>query len=118
MKISRVLILVGIVIKGLAANAQASFDHKVVEVGNMGFYVTNALTLGRPDVRNSPSGEPSMEYPLNSGIEHLFEAGLWIGAIVDGQYLVSTSAKDAASGYTTGQTGFEFSNHQEEQCSD
>lgn len=109
MKISRVLILVVIVVKGLTANAQASFDHKVVEVGNMGFYVTNALTLGRPDVRNSPSGEPSMEYPLNSGIEHLFEAGLWIGAIVDGQYLVSTSAKDAASGYTTGQTGFEFS---------
>ncbi|MFZ1632476.1 MAG: hypothetical protein WAT43_01280, partial [Chitinophagales bacterium] len=90
-------------------NAQASFDHKVVDVGNMGMYVTNALTIGRPDVRNSPSGEPSMEYPLNSGIEHLFEGGLWLGAIVDGQYKVSTSAKDAASGYTTGQTGFEFS---------
>ncbi len=74
----------------------------------MGMYVTNALTIGRPDVRNSPSGEPSMEYPLNSGIEHLFEGGLWLGAIVDGQYKVSTSAKDAASGYTTGQTGFEF----------
>ena len=97
------------VASGLKTKAQASFDHQVIEVGNMGMYVTNALTLGRPDVRNSPSGEPSMEYPLNSGIEHLFEAGLWIGAIVDGQYLVSTSAKDAASGYTTGQTGFEFS---------
>lgn len=79
-----------------------------MDVGNMGMYVTNALTIGRPDVRNSPSGEPSMEYPLNSGIEHLFEGGLWLGAIVDGQYKVSTSAKDAASGYTTGQTGFEF----------
>lgn len=91
------------------AFAQVSFDHKVIDVGNIGVYVTNALTIGRPDVRNSPTGEPSMEYPLNSGIEHLFEGGIWIGAIVDGQYLVSTSAKDAASGYTTGQVGFEFS---------
>lgn len=87
---------------------QASFDQEVINIGNIGMYVTNAGTLGRPDVRNTPTGDPSMEYPINSGIEHLFEGGFWIGAIVDGQYLVSTSAKDAASGYTTGLAGYEF----------
>lgn len=90
------------------AGAQVSFDPEVIQIGNMGMYVTNAGTLGRPDVRNTPTGDPSMEYPINSGIEHLFEGGFWIGAIVDGQYLVSTSAKDAASGYTTGLAGYEF----------
>ncbi len=92
----------------LSVAAQASFDQEVINIGNMGMYVTNAGTIGRPDVRNTPTGDPSMEYPINSGIEHLFEAGFWIGALVDGQYLVSTSAKDAASGYTTGLAGFEF----------
>ncbi|MEZ5014678.1 MAG: hypothetical protein R2794_10345 [Chitinophagales bacterium] len=90
------------------ANAQVSFDHAVIEPGNIGLYITNVGTIGRPDVRNTPTGDPSMEYPLNTGIEHLFEGGIWIGAIVDGQYLVSTSAKDAASGYTTGLAGYEF----------
>jgi len=49
-----------------------------------------------------------MEYPLNSGIEHLFEAGLWIGAEVNGQKKVSTVTLDAPSGYFAGGSGFEF----------
>lgn len=97
-----------LLIATVSSFGQASFDHTVIEVGNLGMYITNAGTLGRPDVRNTPTGDPSMEYPINSGIEHLFEGGFWIGAIVDGQYLVSTSAKDAASGYTTGLAGYEF----------
>lgn len=91
-----------------ATIAQVSFDSRIVDIGNIGLRVTNVGTLGRPDVRNTPTGDPSMEYPLNTGIEHLFEAGFWIGAEVDGQILVSTSAKDAASGYSTGGSGFEF----------
>ncbi|MBC8048118.1 MAG: hypothetical protein H7Y00_15070, partial [Fimbriimonadaceae bacterium] len=90
------------------AIAQSSFDANVIDIGNIALYVTNAGTIGRPDVRNTPTGDPSMEYPLNSGIEHLFEGGIWIGAQVDGQILVSTSAKDAANGYTTGAAGYEF----------
>jgi hypothetical protein len=88
--------------------AQASFSQQTVAVGNMGLNLTSVGTIGRPNVRNDPSGPPSMEYPINSGIEHLFEAGLWIGARVDGQTLVSTAALDAASGYFTGARGFEF----------
>lgn len=85
-----------------------NFEEKTVDIGNIGLNVTNVGTLGRPNVRNTPDGAPSMEYPLNSGIEHLFEGGLWIGAQVDGEIRVSTSAVDAASGYSTGRSGFEF----------
>ncbi|MGB0432047.1 MAG: hypothetical protein ACPGLV_16350, partial [Bacteroidia bacterium] len=90
-----------------SAKAQ-DFEEKTVNIGNVGLNVTNVGTLGRPNVRNTPDGAPSMEYPINSGIEHLFEGGLWIGAQVDGEIRVSTSAVDAASGYSTGRSGFEF----------
>lgn len=90
-----------------AAIAQ-EFEEKTVNAGNVGLNVTNVGTLGRPNIRNTPDGAPSMEYPINSGIEHLFEGGLWIGAQVDGEIRVSTSAVDAASGYSTGRSGFEF----------
>ena len=96
-------------ISAISTQAQVSFDHQVIDPGNIGVYITNVGTFGRPDVRNTPGGDPSMEYPINSGVEHLFEGGFWIGAVVDGQTLVSTSAKDAATGYTTGQAGYEFS---------
>ncbi len=93
---------------GFRLQAQASFDEEVVNVGNLGLNLTNFGTIGRPNVRNDPGGPPSMEYPINSGIEHLFEAGFWIGARVGGQTLVSTSSQDAASGFSTGASGFEF----------
>ncbi len=102
------LFIIGFMAVNTLLRAQVSFDHQVIDPGNIGLYITNSGTFGRPDVRNTPTGEPSMEYPINSGIEHLFEGGIWIGALVDGQYLVSTSAKDAASGYTTGLAGYEF----------
>jgi len=90
-------------------SGQASFEQRTIEVGNLGVNLTTVGTLGRPNVRNDPSGAPSMEYPINSGIEHLFESGLWIGARVEGQTQVSTVAQDASSGYSTGAAGFEFS---------
>ncbi len=43
-----------------------------------------------------------------SGIEHLFNGGLWIGANVGGQIIVSTGAKDDSRGYDRGKAGFEF----------
>jgi len=88
---------------------QAQFQEQSINIGNIGVNVTNAGTIGRPNVRNDPQGAPSMEYPLNSGVEHLFEAGLWIGCIQNGQITVSTGAVDDASGYAVGKSGFEFS---------
>ncbi len=87
---------------------QASFQRVYHDVGNVGLAVTNVGTLGKPDVRLRPDDGVSMRYPINSGIEHLFEGGLWIGARMGGQVRVSTAAVDAAGGYNTGAAGFEF----------
>jgi len=76
-KLTLVLTLTLILLQG---RAQSSFDREFINVGQIGLSLTNAGTVGWPDVRNNPQGPPSMEYPLNSGIEHLFEGGLWIGA--------------------------------------
>ncbi len=91
-----------------AGLAQVSFQRVYHDVGNIGLAVTNVGTLGKPDVRLRPDDGVSMRYPINSGIEHLFEGGLWIGARVGGQVRVSTAAVDAAGGYNTGAAGFEF----------
>ncbi|MCS6990982.1 MAG: hypothetical protein NZL95_03890 [Chitinophagales bacterium] len=88
--------------------AQQSFDRQTISIGNLGLSLTNVGTLGRPDRVNDPTGPPSMEYPLKSGIEHLFEGGIWIGALVEGQTAVSTAAVDAPTGYNAGAAGFEF----------
>ncbi|TNE79372.1 MAG: hypothetical protein EP332_11035 [Bacteroidetes bacterium] len=90
------------------ASAQAVFDQKATNIGNIGFAVSNVGTLGRPQVISNNAGIPSMEYPIGSGINHLFEAGIWIGARVNGQTRVSTSASDASTGYRAGLSGFEF----------
>lgn len=55
------------------------------------------------------SNQPSCEYPPGSGIEHVFQGGLWIGGMKNGQIQVSTGAQDDVSGYTPGKAGFEFS---------
>jgi hypothetical protein len=91
-------------------SAQQVFERRAVEVSNLGISYSNVGTIGRPNVRNVPVGVPSMEYPKGSGTEHLFEAGIWLGARVDGSIRVSTSAVTNPSGYVTGAAGFEFTN--------
>ncbi len=50
-----------------------------------------------------------MEYPLDSGIEHLFESGLWIGITrSDGIETVRTGAITTGGGYSPGGSGYEF----------
>lgn len=98
-----IIILLGVV----QTQAQVQFSQKSTTVGRLKLSFSNAGTVGRPAVRSNTQGEPSMAYP-QKGNEHLFESGIWIGALVDGQPLVSTSAFDAANGYATGSSGFEF----------
>lgn len=87
----------------------APFDQAVIDVGNVGITVTNSTFIGRANVRNNPTGPPSFEYPIDSGIEHLFESGLWIGAIrSDGVVSVRTGAAVNPSGYSPGRTDYEF----------
>jgi len=88
--------------------AQVPAQSRFTNVGRMGLTVNNFGTFGRPTVRSNTQGPPSLAFPRGSGIEHLFEAGIWIGAIVDGQVRVSTSSVDASAGYSTGGQGFEF----------
>ncbi len=92
-----------------ALSQGAPFEEAVIDVGNVGITVTNAGFVGKSNVRNNPTGPPSFEYPLDSGIEHLFESGLWIGAIrSDGVITVRTGAITVSTGYTPGGNGYEF----------
>jgi hypothetical protein len=71
--------------------------------------VTNIGVIGNSYRGPFVFGVPSCEYPIGSGIEHLFDGGLWVGAVVRGQPLVSTGAAgDDANGYDPGNAGYEF----------
>ena len=87
-------VLAGLFCFAASALAQdVPFEEATHDVGNVGVTMTNAGFIGRANVRNNPAGAPSFEYPLNSGVEHLFEAGLWIGAFRrDGLLTVRTGA--------------------------
>lgn len=83
---------------------------RTTTVGNLNLTVTNYGVLGDGFVTQTPTDLPSCEYPVGSGIEHLFVGGLWIGGRRDdGTILVTTAAVDVAS-LRPGQAnaGFEF----------
>lgn len=102
-----VALLAGLV--GTVPAAAQIFDEAVVNVGNVGLTVTNAGFVGRANVRNNPTGPPSFRYPIDSGVEHLFESGLWVGARrADGQITVRTGAIATSGGYSPGAAGFEL----------
>ena len=69
-------------------------------ISNIGIF-GNAFKGSYPD-------NPSCKYPSSSGVEHLFEAGLWIGAIVRGAANVSTTAYDNSKGFSPGTGGYEY----------
>ncbi|MEQ9263028.1 MAG: hypothetical protein RLP14_07705 [Owenweeksia sp.] len=94
----------------LTAKAQQSFDDKVTNASNVRLNVSNYGTFGNAfRGYKDGSGNPSCEYPAGSGVEHLFEGGIWLGGVTDGgQQVVSTSAYDAPQGYAAGRSGFEI----------
>ena len=90
-------------------------------VGNIGLSVTNFGMYGSgwvnwPDV-------PSCEYPIGSGIEHLFAGGLWVGGFTKSSLIstnklgpfVSTAAIDASTISSNRGGGFEYTNAAEDQ---
>ncbi len=89
-------------------HAQVKNEGKYTTAARLGLTVNNSGTIGRPTVRTNTSGPPSMAYPRGSGVEHLFEGGIWIGAYVNGQVRVSTSSSESSAGYSTGAANFEF----------
>lgn len=84
-------------------------------VGNIGITVTNFGTIGH-GFGKWPQ-QPSLEYPIGSGIEHLFDGGLWIGGYLSNDEngsgrsgpFVTTGAVDASSVSNRG-GGFEYTN--------
>jgi hypothetical protein len=103
----RLKILVGVLLMSAFAHAQTQFTQTTTDMGRIKLTLSNAGTIGRPNVRSNTQGPSSMSFP-QKGNEHLFEAGIWIGAIINGQKVVSSSAADASSGYAAGAANFEF----------
>ncbi len=85
------------------------------DVGNIGLTVTNFGMYGN-GFALWPQ-QPSCEYPLGSGIEHIFDGSLWVGGFISSDSLghnrlgpfVTTGSVDASSVSTRG-GGFEFTN--------
>ena len=78
-------------------------------VGNVGLTATNAGYFGNNGIQDNPAGPPSFEFPLDSGIEHMFESGLWVGGVrADGLTTVRTGSVTTAGGYSAGRADFEF----------
>ena len=105
----RIKLTIALLTLSLAVNAQ-SFQEKNTTVSNVKVAVTNVGTFGNAfrGYRDG-SATTSCEFPAGSGVEHLFESGIWIGGVRNGQELVTTAAVDATQGYITGGSGFEFS---------
>lgn len=82
-------------------------DRQFTSAGSIGLTVTNFGTLGTRN-RYWPN-QPSCEYPLGSRVEHLYQAGLWVGARsrASGQFHVSTGVTDRSG--SSGE-GYEFTN--------
>ncbi len=84
-------------------------NSKYTNIGNIGITITNFGTYGNGFVLWPE--QPSCQYPLGSGIEHLFDGGLYVGGFIRGVGgpFVTTGAVDAASVSARG-GGFEFTN--------
>jgi len=94
-------------------------NSKSTNVGNIGLTVSNFGIYGNGlNNLTAANRRPSCEYPLGSGIEHIFVGGLWIGGFQKDNPnstsllgpFVSTAAIDASS-LTSGRNGgFEYTN--------
>jgi len=86
-------------------------QRQVVNVGSLQLTVTNYGTIG---ARNAYwPAQYSAEYPRGSGIEHLYQGGVWFGAYshLRGRAAVSTGATDWSLSGVTGQH-YEFTSEE------
>jgi len=98
-----------LVLVGYNSFSQASFQENLTTASNMRMTVDNLGLIGNAFKGSyTVLGYPSCQYPANSGIEHIFQGGLWVGAFINGQPRVSTGAVDNSAGYSTGTAGYEF----------
>ncbi|MGE5400792.1 MAG: hypothetical protein ACM3S2_10335 [Ignavibacteriales bacterium] len=91
-------------------------NSKFTNIGNIGLTLTNFGMYGNGFSGRWPK-QPSCEYPLGSGIEHIFAGGLWIGGYISKDAsgtgktgpFVTTGAVDKSSVSSRG-GGFEYTN--------
>lgn len=90
-------------------------ERKYTNVGNIGLTITNFGTYGSRNF-NFPS-QPSCRYPISSRIEHIYQGGLWVGALIktanpadqrNNQILVSTGTTGASRSLLGSVIGYEF----------
>ena len=83
------------IIQSLTAFSQGFVDQARTTQANIEMTINNLAIVGngfRGVWSAANGGWGSCEYPAQSGIEHMFNGGLWIGGQVNGQKLVSTGA--------------------------
>lgn len=85
-------------------------DSKYSNVGNIGLTISNYGVIGDGFREQNPVDQPSCEYPRGSGIEHMFDGGLWVGAQTSTGTRVTTGAFNASNFQTAGSVNFEFTN--------
>jgi hypothetical protein len=90
MKIRVFFPVISLILVNAALPQQATLDYKVHSVGSIRQLVTNMGTWWRA-YTNYP-GLIYSEYPLNSNEEHVGEGGIWVGAMVRGDTLVSCTS--------------------------
>ncbi len=79
----------------LAPPAAGQAQKFTTRAGNVALTVSNLGFVGNGFFN---AAQPSCEYPLLSHVEHLYLAGLWVGArAADGTIHVSTGAQDASN---------------------
>jgi hypothetical protein len=94
----------------LAVFAKTDYS-KYTTAGNVWFTVTNFGMLGTGfRIWDPATGEPqpSCEYPAGTRTEHLYRAGLWVGAISPQGVCVTTAVNDALTVTPGSSEGFEF----------
>jgi len=103
-------------IHSLSAQATNQYDERETTAANMRATISNLGLIGNSFTGSfNLEGFSSCEYPVGSGVEHIFEGGLWVGGRLNGptgEEAVSTGAVDDPQGYSTGGSGFEFTSPQ------
>ena len=85
------------------------FEERRTTVSNVRLSISNYGIFGNAgDGYRDGTGNPSCEFPAGSGVEHLFEGGIWIGGLRNGAGpAVTTTSVDNSTGYSIGSGGFE-----------
>ncbi len=108
MRAFKTIVILLFVAHSVMLNAQTE---RTTSAADIALTINNVGLLGNA-FKGSYPGSPSCKYPAGSGVEHLFEAGLWVGGLLRGSANVSSTAMDNSRGYSEGTGGYEFTAEQ------